>query len=47
LAIQSLRKEGETVINGFDGENVFREELNCNRRLESIKGEYKVVEWQL
>lgn len=46
FAIQSLRKEGETVINGFDGEKFFRKELNCDRRLDSIKGEYKVVEWQ-
>ncbi|GAB1266957.1 ATP phosphoribosyltransferase regulatory subunit [Aurantivibrio infirmus] len=46
-AVQRLRQQGEIVVNGFENEEVFRQEINCDRRLENIKGEYKVVDWPL
>src|SRR5690606_38275835 len=44
-AIQALRAEGERVVCGFAGEQVRREELNCDRLLVLSDGEYRVEAW--
>lgn len=44
-AIQALRARGETVITGFVGEQLRREEINCDRQLVLCDGEYRVLGW--
>lgn len=44
-AIQALRAQGETVVTGFAGEQVKRDEINCDRQLLLSEGEYRVLDW--
>src|SRR5690606_13052928 len=45
-AIRALRQQGETVISGFPDEQARREEINCDRQLVEVDGEYKVLPWE-
>lgn len=44
-AVQALRAKGERVVCGFEGEQVRRDELNCDRLLVLSDGEYRVEAW--
>ncbi len=44
--IDVLRKAGEVVIVDLPGHDKARDELGCNRRLQLINGQWKVVKWQ-
>jgi ATP phosphoribosyltransferase regulatory subunit len=43
--IQNLRAQGETVVTGFAGEQIRREEINCDRQLVLADGDYQVIPW--
>lgn len=43
--IQALRAQGETVVTGFPGEKVRRDEINCDRQLVLSDGKYQVIAW--
>lgn len=43
--IQSLRAKGETVICGFEGSEINRDESMCDRQLVFVEGQYKVQNW--
>lgn len=45
-AVQALRARGERVVTGFAGEEVRRNEINCDRQLLPQQGEYRVVDWK-
>jgi ATP phosphoribosyltransferase regulatory subunit len=46
LTIQALRAQGETVVTGFTGAKIRRDEIHCDRQLVLEKGEYWVVAWE-